>query len=121
MKNLNQTRQFFVTWNNFEQIEWVKKSTIEQQDQVSFYDHDTNTFVNLNARKWTQAEYVESINWIELSIDFKLQNSQTRLENVQEDMFNEITLICLLFVYNKLNVELFYSWRHMNHVQNRDE
>jgi hypothetical protein len=57
----------------------------------------------------------------ELSIDSKSQSSQTRLEDVQEDMFNEITSIRLLFVYNKLNVELFYSWRHTNHVQDRDE
>ncbi len=27
----------------------------------------------------------------------------------------------LIFVYIELNVELFYSWHHTNHVQNRDE
>jgi hypothetical protein len=116
MKNLNQIRQFFVTWDNFEQIERVKDQRLNNKIKFFFCDHDTDIFVNLNVRKWIQAEYAELINWIELSIDSKSQNFQTRLENVQKNMFNEITLTRLLFVYNKLNVKLFYSWRHTNHV-----
>jgi hypothetical protein len=35
MKNLNQTRQFFVTWNNFEQIERVKDQRLN--NKIKFF------------------------------------------------------------------------------------
>jgi hypothetical protein len=36
MKNLNQTRQFFVTWNNFEQIERVKDQRLNNKIKFFF-------------------------------------------------------------------------------------
>ncbi len=35
MKNLNQIRQFFVTWNNFEQIEQVKEQRLN--NKIKFF------------------------------------------------------------------------------------
>jgi hypothetical protein len=36
MKNLNQTRQFFVTWNNFEQIERIKNQRLNNKIKFFF-------------------------------------------------------------------------------------
>ncbi len=119
LKNLNQTCKFLMTWNNFEQIERIKNQRLN--NKIKFLFVITTQIFSLI---WMLEDELKQ-NMLNQSISLNYRKILSH-KILKRDFktFKKICLTkehCLIFVYIELNVELFYSWRHTNHVQNRDE
>ncbi len=119
LKNLNQTRKFLMTWNNLKQIKRVKNQRLN--NKIKFLSVITTQI--LSSIWMLENELKQSMLNQSISLNYRKILSH-KIFKRDFKMFKKICLTkkhCLIFAYNELNVELFYSWRHTNHLQNRDE
>jgi hypothetical protein len=87
MKNLNQTRQFFVTWNNFEQIERVKNQRLNNKIKFLF----VITTQILSSISMLEDEFKQSMLNQSIQLNYRLILSHKVLKR-DSKMFKKICL-----------------------------